>query len=122
MVQKCKKSCGPLFNQIPFWTKYSTKYQRTTYSNSALKRYIKVDIKIHYEKIVIFAETSRGKSWDRVLGVTFKKKTYLIFEFSVFLAIKWYMKQCIYITQNEFILKNKITFFFEVLNFLINSR
>ena len=68
------------------------------------KWYTKVDIKIHYKKFDIFAETSRNKSWDRVLGVTLKKKkTNLIFEFNVFLAIRWYIKQWIYIAQNQLI-------------------
>ncbi len=35
-----------------------------------------------------------------------------MFEFSVFLAIKWYIKQFIYITQNELTLKKRFDFYF----------
>ena len=54
-----------------------------------------------HQKTLTWFKNKVGKSWDRVLGVTFEKKTDLILEFSVFLAIKWHIKQCIYITQNE---------------------
>jgi len=44
-----------------------------------------------------------------------------LFEFNVFLSIKWYIKQSNYITKKELTKKKiRFLFFFEKLNFLIN--
>ena len=48
-------------------------------------------------------------------------KTDFIFEFNVFLPIEWYIKHCIYISENVLTKKIDSNFiFFEKLNFLIN--